>query len=227
MARKLSDYASARLQQWEGERLAAYQDGGGVWTIGYGHTGADVSVGLVWTHEQALAAFDTDTAWACADVERLVTVPLTDNQFGALVSFCYNVGTAGFEKSTLLKLVNQQASIDKIQAALLLWDNITVDGKLTHSNGLANRRNQEGALFGAGQYVSSGAVSPRVPPAWFQTPKVKALTTVAAGISGTALTTAAGQAQGLQQYGHVFVWGFIVLSLAGIVVGIVQHKDTA
>lgn len=226
MARTLSPFAAARLQQWDGERLAAWQDDDGLWRIGYGHTGPEVVAGLMWTHEQALAAFDTDVVNPCADVERLIMAPLTDNQFGALVAFCRNVGTAGLEGSSVLTLVNKRASIDKIQAALLLWDNKIVDGKPVHSDGLANRRNQEGALYGAGAFVSSYNVSPSVPLKWYRSPKVKALTAAATGISGTALTTAASQAQGLQEYGHLFVWGFIGLSLAGILVGIAQHRDT-
>lgn len=223
MARQLSPFAAAKLKQWEGLRLIAYPDGN-QWGIGYGHTAADVHEGLVWTEAQADESFVKDTTWACADVERLVTVDLNDNQFGALTAFCYNVGTTGFTESSVLTLVNKRASIDKIQAALLLWDNKRVNGKLVHNDGLANRRNMEGALFGAGQFVASGNVAPSVPPAWYQTPKVRTLIASGAGISGTALTTAATQAQGLAQYSHIFVWSFIGLSIAGIVVGILQHR---
>ena len=226
MTRQLSPFAASRLQQWDGEQLFVHQDSDGVWRIGYGHTGPEVNAGTPpWTHEQSLAAFDADVVDSCADVERLVTVLMTDNAFGALVAFRRNVGTDSFATSSVLTLVNKRASIDKVQAAMLLWTNEAIGGKLVHSDGLANRRNQEGALFGVGQFVSSYNVSPSVPPKWYQSPKIKALTAAATGISGTAVATAASQTQGLAQYGKVFTWAFIALSLGGIVIGIAKHKD--
>lgn len=53
----------ALITKFEGpERLTAFQDGGGVWTIGRGHTGPEVHAGLVWVHQQSLDAFVIDTA---------------------------------------------------------------------------------------------------------------------------------------------------------------------
>lgn len=48
-----SEEGLALTREFEGCRLEAYQDQGGVWTIGYGHTGPDVHEGLTWTQEQA------------------------------------------------------------------------------------------------------------------------------------------------------------------------------
>lgn len=96
----------ALTEQFEGLRLAAYQDSVGVWTIGYGHTGADVHPGLTITQQQASTLLLKDVASAVADVNRLVTVPLTQNQFDALVDFVFNAGGGSFSTSTLLRDLN-------------------------------------------------------------------------------------------------------------------------
>ncbi|MGF7175837.1 lysozyme [Azospirillum doebereinerae] len=79
----------------EGLRLTAYPDpasGGAPWTIGFGHTGADVHPGLTITQARAEELLAADLAEAAELVDRVVTAPLTDAQFGALVSFVFNVG---------------------------------------------------------------------------------------------------------------------------------------
>lgn len=90
----------------EGCRLRAYRDSGGVWTIGVGHTGG-VAPGQVCTIEQATAWLAADIKWAEYEVNRRVNVPLTQAEFDALVDFTFNAGRAGFDHSTLLRLVNQ------------------------------------------------------------------------------------------------------------------------
>lgn len=76
------------------------------WTIGWGHTGPEVNSGMVISKERADQIFQEDSEHFCKGVARLVTVPLTDNQFGALVSLVYNIGLARFSESTLLKKLN-------------------------------------------------------------------------------------------------------------------------
>lgn len=91
----------------EGCDLTAYWDDlGGVWTIGYGHTG-DVYEGETITQDQALELLRQDCQGAANAVNSYVTVPLTQNQFDALVSFTYNLGSGALASSTLLKLLNQ------------------------------------------------------------------------------------------------------------------------
>lgn len=94
------------IQQFEGLRLQAYQDSVGIWTIGYGHTGADVKPGLKISQDQATSLLEKDLARFEAGVNKLVSVPLTQNQFDALVSFSYNLGIGSLQSSTLLKLLN-------------------------------------------------------------------------------------------------------------------------
>ena len=95
------------LKTWEGCRLSAYPDpasGGAPWTIGYGHTGANVVPGLTITQEQAEAWLEQDAAEAAGAVERLLSgVALTPRQRDALISFCFNVGAGALERSTLRK----------------------------------------------------------------------------------------------------------------------------
>jgi GH24 family phage-related lysozyme (muramidase) len=95
------------LKTWEGCRLSAYPDpasGGAPWTIGYGHTGAEVVQGLTITQEQTEAWLKQDVAEAAGAVDRLLSgVTLTPRQRDALISFCFNVGVGALERSTLRK----------------------------------------------------------------------------------------------------------------------------
>ncbi len=80
-----------------------YRDTACVWTIGYGHTSNAghplVKKGMCISQEKAEEILCEDLKQFEQTVEESVTVSLTDCQFAALVSFCYNVGTAAFRKS--------------------------------------------------------------------------------------------------------------------------------
>ena len=101
---------------FEGCRFRAYRDGGGVWTIGYGHT-RGVREGQECDMPQAVAWLRQDVLEAIGIVQRLVKVELNQNQFDALVDFAFNVGEGrpatptskkidGLSTSTLLRLLN-------------------------------------------------------------------------------------------------------------------------
>lgn len=129
----------------EGLRLESYQDPGGVWTIGWGTTkinGKPVRPGMVITREQAATYFNHDLAIVEQEVSNLVKVPLTDNQFAALVSFVFNIGASAFKKSTLLKKLNQ-GDYDGAANEFDRW--IFAKGKIFA--GLISRREQERDLF--------------------------------------------------------------------------------
>jgi lysozyme len=98
-------------EQFEGCRLTAYQDQVGRWTIGYGHT-AGVQPGDTCTPQQAEAMLYADIAWAVTFVNRVVTVPLSQGEFDALVDFCFNLGSGSLQHSTLLSLVNRGDFLD-------------------------------------------------------------------------------------------------------------------
>lgn len=155
--RKLSAYALGKIKQWEGLRLTAYQDQAGVWTIGYGHTGPEVVKGLTITTAKATQLLKKDIAWAEKAVNDLVKVELTDNQFGALVSFVFNVGTAAFKSSTLLRKLNTR-QYTAVPSELAKWNKITVGGKKVTNKGLVNRRAAEAGLWAKGEDMASNTV---------------------------------------------------------------------
>jgi len=104
---KTSEKGLELLTLREGFRTFAYKDTKGIWTIGVGHTGPEVHEGLTWTVDQVNDALREDVKTAEKAINDNVTVPLTVNQFDALVSFTFNVGVGAFKRSTLLKVLNQ------------------------------------------------------------------------------------------------------------------------
>lgn len=101
----------AFLKAREGCRLESYKDTVGVWTIGYGHTGeldgTELGPGLKISQQyadQLLSKRLKDEFEPC--VNNSIKTPLTQHQFDALVSFCYNIGTGAFSKSTMVKKIN-------------------------------------------------------------------------------------------------------------------------
>lgn len=94
------------IRQFEGERLSAYLCPAGIPTIGVGHTGPDVHMGMRITAAQSEALLKQDLAKFETGVEKLVTHPITQDQFDALVSFSFNLGLGALKGSTLLKKLN-------------------------------------------------------------------------------------------------------------------------
>lgn len=130
------------VKRFEGLVLKAYRDPVGVWTIGYGHTGSEVGPGDVITKAQAESLLKKDLTRFEQAVRNLVKVPLNSNQFSALVSFTFNVGSGALAQSTLLSLLNQrnyQGAADQFSR----W--VYGDGRVLP--GLVTRRNAERELF--------------------------------------------------------------------------------
>lgn len=130
------------VKKWEALRLVAYLDTGGVWTIGYGHTGPDVHKGFRITEVEALRLLDEDMKEARDAVAAYISVPITQAQQAVLVSFAFNVGSNALKTSTLRKRVNAkdwQGAADQ----LLRW--VHDNGKVVQ--GLVNRRREERKLF--------------------------------------------------------------------------------
>ena len=134
------------IKRWEGLELTAYQDIAGVWTIGYGHT-ASATSGLVWTEQVAEAALTRDLESREDAVARLVTAPLTQNRFDALVSLIYNIGVTAFQNSTVRKRINNGDSDFAVAEAWGWFNKATVNGELQRVEGLARRRAAEIALW--------------------------------------------------------------------------------
>jgi len=129
------------IKSFEGLRLEAYRCPAGVPTIGYGTT-TGVKMGTRITKAEAEALLRRDLEKFEAAVRSLVKVPLTDNQFSALVSFTYNLGAGALQHSTLLKLVNQ-GNFAAAAREFLKWNR--AGGRVLP--GLTRRRQAEEALF--------------------------------------------------------------------------------
>lgn len=162
------------IESFEGCILQAYDDAGdhivplggtsrGTLTIGYGHTSAAgapaVKPGMSITKEQADSILATDLRAVESDVNRLVKVPLSQNQYDALVSFHFNTGSLG--KSSLLTALNNKdynTAADKF----MLYTNGRVNGQLVPMAGLTRRRTAERAMFlkpdSVGAALPTGAV---------------------------------------------------------------------
>lgn len=95
------------IKEFEGLRLKAYIPvKGDVPTIGWGHT-KGVKIGDKITKATAEKYLTQDIAPTVAAVNRAIKVPVTQNEFDACVSLAFNVGITAFNKSTLVKRINQ------------------------------------------------------------------------------------------------------------------------
>lgn len=129
------------IKQFEGCRLSAYKCPAGVWTIGYGHT-YGVKAGQKISQKQADEFLKEDLKSFEAAVNKYVKVSLTQNQFDALVSFSFNVGSEALRTSTLLRLLNQ----GKYEEAAEQFDR-WVFVSFKKLDGLVRRRKAEKELF--------------------------------------------------------------------------------
>jgi lysozyme len=147
---KINDAGLALIKAHEGLRLKAYQDVVGVWTIGWGHTG-DVKSGQVITQHQAEAILDVDLDRFERAVEELTKpIPLTPNEFSALVSLVFNIGIGsndpklpgGFTRSTLRRKILAR-DLKGAAAEFPKWNH--AGGRVLAE--LTKRRAEERALF--------------------------------------------------------------------------------
>ncbi|RVE97498.1 lysozyme [Sinorhizobium meliloti] len=143
---KTSAAGRAAIKQREGVVLSAYKDSVNVLTIGVGHTSAagapTVYKGMKITAAQADEILSRDLAIFEKGVSHAVKVPLSQNEFDALVSFAFNVGVGAFQRSTLLKELNKG---NRYGAAneLLRWNK--AGGRVL--KGLTSRRKAERDQF--------------------------------------------------------------------------------
>jgi len=144
---KLNKEASDLIKSFEGCKLKAYQCSAKKWTIGYGNTffedGKPVVAGNAISQQKAEDMFELIASEFAAKVAKLVTSNVTDNQFGALVSFAYNCGVVNLQKSTLLKKVNANHNDTTIKAEFAKWNK--AGGKVLA--GLTRRREAESNLY--------------------------------------------------------------------------------
>jgi lysozyme len=130
-------------ESFEQCRLIPYLDSAGVWTNGWGNTHGVVP-GQSITQEKADSDLMANVQNAVNAVNRLVHVPLTQNEFDALVDFTFNAGEGNFAASTMLRWIND-SNFDAAQAEFARWD--MAGG--AHLAGLARRRQAEADLWGS------------------------------------------------------------------------------
>jgi lysozyme len=124
----------------EGARNKAYQDSKGLWTIGVGHLiKADEKhlINETLTDDQVKELLRSDLRWCSEAVESSVKVTLTQSQFDALYSLCFNIGETAFKNSTVVKKLKEN-DIQGAADAILMWNKPAV---------LINRRKRERDMF--------------------------------------------------------------------------------
>jgi lysozyme len=147
---KHSDTCTLLTAQFEGLRTAAYQDGNGKWTIGYGHT-HNVKAGDTCTEPQARAWLAEDLDWTDVVLSKMVKVPLEQNEWDALCDFVFNIGSGNFETSTCLAKLNVGDKGGAIESICYLGSDdkyhgwVIVAGEV--SSWQVRRRQAEQALF--------------------------------------------------------------------------------
>lgn len=145
---KLNENGYNLICEFEGLKLKPYLCSAKIPTIGYGNTyypnGKRVTLlDDTITKEYAFEIFKTIADKFAKRVDDMVTSEITQNQFNALVSFAYNVGTGAFATSTLLKKVNNNPNDVTIKNEFLKW--VRANKKVIQ--GLVNRRNKEALIY--------------------------------------------------------------------------------
>lgn len=148
--RHITEEGLRLIKHFEGLSLEPYQCQAGVWTIGYGHTGAMIDKNTPKiTEQQAEELLRHDVEKFEKAVLRLINRPLTDNQFNALVSFAFNLGAGNLQASTLRMKCNRGED-DQVPLEFLKWNKVRINGILVISSGLARRRAAEAGMYNLG-----------------------------------------------------------------------------
>ena len=130
------------IKEFEGLRLTPYLCPAGVQTVGYGHAIKPGEQFYKLTVEQAEDLLKRDVGDVERNLNRMLNVVVTDNQYAALVSFCFNLGTGAFRNSTMRALINRK---DYSSASREFGKWVFGGGKALP--GLVRRRAAEEALF--------------------------------------------------------------------------------
>lgn len=151
---KLGPAGEELIKKYEGFSLVGYlPTPGDVPTIGWGHTGPEVTIGLVISAAQAEEWFQKDTLWASQCVSSSLTQALNSHQFDSLCSLCFNIGCLGFKDSALVRFLNMERIYSKGYSDPRNRSAITVAWKAWNLQkgkvlaGLVNRRQAELDLF--------------------------------------------------------------------------------
>ena len=132
------------IKKFEGFKSKPYVCQAGKWTIGYGHTNGVTEATRPVTEEEAETMLMEDLMRVTGDLNRLVPESLTQGQFDALCSFCYNLGVPAFQNSTLRKVIDRNPNDhERIRTEFMRW--VYVKGR--SSDGLIRRREEEADLY--------------------------------------------------------------------------------
>jgi len=130
------------IKHFEGCETEAYLCPAGVPTIGYGHI-KGVQMGDVITEAQAHEMLVEELEEYESYINDFVTVSINQNQFDAMVSWVYNLGSGNLRASTLLKVLNS-GNYSDVPEQIMRWNK--AGGKVLE--GLTRRRQAEANLFG-------------------------------------------------------------------------------
>jgi lysozyme len=186
MAHAINEEGITLLKNSEGFRKVAYQDIGGIWTIGYGFT-KGVKKDDTITKAQAEKRLKLEVAEFADGILNLCTVVPNENQLAALVVFAYNIGLEGFSKSTVLRCHNKGNTSGAIKG-FGMWNK--VKGNVV--NGLTLRRAAEAALYAKSVDVvapSDVEMPQKVDEPKLLSSKTVSASTITAGTSAVALIT--------------------------------------
>jgi lysozyme len=146
---KTSSSGLELIAKWEGCILKPYKDIAGLRTIGIGHlikSGENFPDGVSITREKALEILSNDVKLCEDSIKKNIKVPLTQNQFDALVSFGFNCGTGVYTNSGVSSAVNS-GNFTAVPAKLEEWSKAKINGVSQTVQGLLNRRKHEGQVF--------------------------------------------------------------------------------
>jgi lysozyme len=232
------------IGKWEGLRLEAYQDVVGVWTIGWGETNPKHAFpGNVITKEladQLKWEYVNKDVQAC---NRLVKVPTSPEQQTAILSFCFNLGIPAFQRSTLLRKLNEGDYLGA-WAEFPRWNR--AGGKPVR--GLTNRRKAEADLFLKGTrqemfeqpkpkgstksnaqdkkpHVSSYAES-NVVPATPPNPSNGAAAATGTVATAAMLKETSDGLAPLTPYSQYITYAFIVVTILALVYGLKKYRES-
>ena len=152
---KVSRAGVELIKSFEGLRTAAARLPDGRWTLGYGHT-FSAREGARVTQEDADALLRFDLLPVVDSINNLILVPLNQNQFDALVSFCFNIGAENFAQSTVLKRINE-GRFAEAALAMDSWRSAEFNGQTYVLAPLIRRRAAEKNLFLTPEEISHQA----------------------------------------------------------------------
>jgi lysozyme len=143
LSMKISKAGIAMLKLFEGCELKAYICQGGVWSVGYGHTGDHVYPGMEIDERTAEKLLHNDLLKFERAVQSVCDgLSIKQWHFDALVSLAFNIGILAFKSSTLVKLL-QAGDFAGAADQFLVWTK--AGGRV--SKGLKNRRAIERSVF--------------------------------------------------------------------------------